>query len=125
MLLTGLSLVLFNKTEMPRPMHALKQSHLRSFVMVAEMGSITAAAKRLHRSPSAVSMTVTNLESQFGRPLLESDGKSRLTLYGQYLFEVSSEQLKRFDRVVDSVQAYARNDFGRVDIAAVPSFATH
>ena len=106
-------------------MRNFKQSHLRSFVKVAELGSITVAAQHLHRSPSAVSMTVANLESQLGRRLFESDGKARLTPFGQYVYEVSIEQLKRYDYLVSGIQAYAKNDFGRVDIAAVPSFATH
>lgn len=102
----------------------IKQEHLRCFVAVAELGSISAAAKRLYRSPSAISMTTSNLEAQFERPLFEADGKSRLTPFGAYVFEVASEQLKRFDRSVLNIEAYANNDFGRVDIAAVPSFAT-
>ena len=102
----------------------IKQEHLRCFVAVAELGSISAAAKRLFRSPSAISMTTTNLENEFGHPLFESDGKSRLTPFGAYVFEVASEQIKRYDNSIASMHAYARNGFGRVDIAAVPSFAT-
>lgn len=99
--------------------------HLRCFAMVAETGSITTAAKRLYRSPSAISMTLSNLEAEIGRPLFESEGKSRLTPFGSYVFDIASEQISRFDRAVDSIQAYAHNDYGRVDIATVPSFATH
>lgn len=102
----------------------IKQEHLRCFVAVAELGSISAAAKRLFRSPSAISMTTTNLENEFDRPLFESDSKSRLTPFGAYVFEVASTQIKRYDNAVESIHAYARNGFGRVDIAAVPSFAT-
>jgi DNA-binding transcriptional LysR family regulator len=102
----------------------IKQEHLRCFVAVAELGSISAAAKRLFRSPSAVSMTTTNLENKFGHPLFESDSKSKLTPFGTYVFEVASEQIKRYDVSIASMHAYARNGFGRVDIAAVPSFAT-
>jgi DNA-binding transcriptional LysR family regulator len=102
----------------------IKQEHLRCFVAVAELGSISAAEKRLFRSPSAVSMTTTNLENKFGHPLFESDSKSKLTPFGTYVFEVASEQIKRYDVSIASMHAYARNGFGRVDIAAVPSFAT-
>lgn len=105
-------------------MRACKQSHLRCFVTVAEMGSISAAAVRLHRTASAVSMTVTGLEAQLGRPLFEAGSKNRLTPFGAYVFETSSEQLKQFERGMKSIEAYARNDFGRVDIAVVPSVAT-
>ena len=103
----------------------LKLTHLRCFSMVAETGSISAAAKRLHRSPSAISMTLSNLEAEFGRNLFESEGKSRLTPFGDYVLSIARDQLNRFDRAMDSIQAYANNGFGRVDIATVPSFAMH
>jgi DNA-binding transcriptional LysR family regulator len=102
----------------------IKQEHLRCFVAVAELGSISAAAKQLFRSPSAISMTTTNLENAFGHPLFESDSKSRLTPFGTYVFEIASEQIKRYDISIAGMHAYARNGFGRVDIAAVPSFAS-
>lgn len=104
-------------------MRSCKQSHLRCFVMVADLGSISAAAERLHRTPSAISMTITNLEAQFGRPLFEAGSKSRLTPFGAYVQEIAGEQIKQFERSMKSIEAYSRNDFGRVDIAAVPSFA--
>ncbi|MCP4331142.1 MAG: LysR family transcriptional regulator [Gammaproteobacteria bacterium] len=105
-------------------MRTCKQSHLRCFVTVAELGSISAAAARLHRTPSAISMTVTGLEAQLGRPLFEAGSKTRLTPFGAYVFETAREQLKQFNLSMENIQAYARNDFGRVVIAAVPSFAT-
>jgi DNA-binding transcriptional LysR family regulator len=115
--------IILNKTE-TEEMRTCKQSHLRCFVTVAETGSISAAAARLHRTPSAISMTISGLEAQFGRPLFEAGSKNRLTPFGAYVFETSREQLKQFTRSMESIEAYARNDFGRVDIAAVPSIAT-
>jgi len=91
---------------------------------VAELGSISAAAAQLHRTPSAVSMTVTSLETQLGRSLFEPGSKTRLTPFGAYVFESAREQIRQFDRSMESIRAYARNDIGRVDIAVVPSFAT-
>jgi len=105
-------------------MNNLKLAHLRCFVEVAESGSVTQAAKKLHRSISAVSMTVCNLENQLGQVLFESDGKSKLTPFGQYVFEVGKEQVRRFDNSVAGIEAYAENSIGRVEIAAVPSYAT-
>lgn len=106
-------------------MRPCKQSHLRCFVAAAELGSISAAAKRLHRTPSAISMTITQLEAQLERPLFETGNKSRLTPFGAYVLQTAAAQLKQFDRGMESIRAYARNEIGRVDIAAVPSFATH
>ena len=104
-------------------MRTLKLTYLRSFVAVADVGSVTGAAKRLHRSASAVSMTVSNLEDQIGLALFEREGKSKLTPFGQYVYEVAKEQLIRFDNAMAGITAYANNDIGRVDIAAVPSYA--
>ena len=75
-------------------MAAYKHSHIRCFVTVAELGSVSAAAERLHRTPAAISMTLSNLEAQFGRALFESGGKSRLTPFGAYVFETARDQLK-------------------------------
>ena len=104
-------------------MTTLKESHLRCFVTVAGLGSITAAARKLHRSPSAVSMMISTFEDQLGRPLFEPESKTRLTPFGEYVREAAGEQLQRFDRVADSIAAYARNEVGKIDIASVPSFA--
>jgi len=97
---------------------------LRCFVVTAELGSVSAAAAQLHRTPSAISMTLSNLEDQLGRPLFEAGSKHRLTPFGAYVLESAGEQLRQFDRSMRNIEAYAHNDFGRVDIAAVPSFAT-
>ncbi len=105
-------------------MRNLKQTHLRCFAAVAELGSVTGAARQLHRSASAVSMTVTNLENQLGQALFEPETKSRLTPFGHYVYMVATEQLGRFDHAIAGIAAYARNDIGRVDIAAMPSYAS-
>ena len=106
-------------------MRAYKQSHLRCFVSVAESGSVSAAAKRLHRTPSAISMMLSQLESLLEKPLFEPGSKARLTPFGAYVFDLAREQLQHFERSMESIRAYARNEIGRIDIAAVPSFAAH
>ncbi len=42
---------------------------LRTFVMVAECGTISTAAKRLARSQAAVSETISELEAALGLPI--------------------------------------------------------
>lgn len=69
-------------------------------------------------------MTLSGLEAQFERALFEPGSKTRLTPFGAYVFEIAREQLRQFERGMESIEAYARNAIGRVDIAAVPSFAT-
>jgi DNA-binding transcriptional LysR family regulator len=54
-------------------------SLLRSFVAVAETGSMTTAAKQLHLTQAAVSQQIKRLEELFDRPLFEREQR-RLTL---------------------------------------------
>jgi len=51
-------------------MHDLQLDWLRAFVTVVDAGSLAAAAPRVHRSPSAVSMQLLKLEQAVGRTVL-------------------------------------------------------
>ncbi len=46
--------------------------HLRAFAAVAQTGSVTRAAERVHLSQSAVTQAITSLEKAFGGPLFEN-----------------------------------------------------
>ncbi len=104
-------------------MDRIKQSHLRVFAAVAALGGVTLAARKLNRSPSAVSMTLSQLEAELGQALFEPEGRSRLTPFGRYVHAVTRHEIDRYDRSIEGIRAVARNELGRVDIAAVPSFA--
>lgn len=67
------------------PRFTLKQ--LRVFVAIVRLGSITAAAKQLFMSQSAVSMALADLERALGKPLFERFHKTlRLNPIGEALF---------------------------------------
>lgn len=51
-------------------MHDLQLDWLRAFVAVVDAGTLSAAAPRIHRSQSAVSMQLLKLEEAVGRPVL-------------------------------------------------------
>lgn len=78
---------------------------LRTFVAIADSGSFTAAASRVHRTQSAVSMQVKRLEETLGRALFEREGRSvALTPHGEILLDharrilrVHQEALAAFD----------------------------
>lgn len=74
---------------------------LRAFVAVAENGSLSAAARRLHVSQSAVSQTVQSLERQLGVRLLERDRTgARPTDAGKILLREAKSLLDQHDRAV-------------------------
>lgn len=95
---------------------------LRTFVAIAETGSFRAAAKRVFRTPSAVSMQIKKLEETLGRPLFLRDGR-QVTMtadgeillgYGRRMLKLNDEAVGRF--VVPSVEGCVRlgapDDFG-------------
>ena len=102
-----------------------KLSLLRVFVAVAETGNIQDAADRVGRSPSAVSMALKQLEGRVGGALFESDRKNHLTELGMYLLDIARGQLTSHDRAMASVRAFAKGELGRVELACVPSVASH
>ncbi|MEW5421847.1 LysR family transcriptional regulator [Amorphus sp. 3PC139-8] len=102
---------------------ALTLGQLRVFVEVADLGNIKDAAEKIGRTPSAVSMSLKQLEDELGGALFESDRKTRLTSLGEYVLIVARAEVRGFDRSVSSIQAYARNEIGRLEVACVPSVA--
>lgn len=96
---------------------------LRVFVHVAECGNIRDAAARLYRTPSAVSMTLKQLEQDLGAPLFETDRKSRLTTLGDKVFAIAKEMLREHDRALERIDAAATGRQGRLQLASVPSVA--
>lgn len=98
-------------------------SALRVFKVVADLGSITEAAERLGRTPSTVSMALKTLEEDLGVKLFQSERKNRLTPTGQFVRDRANDILTQYERAVSSIEAFARNRTGRVDLACVPSVA--
>jgi DNA-binding transcriptional LysR family regulator len=59
---------------------------LHAFVAIAESGSFTEAARRVHRTQSAVSMQIRRLEDLLGRPVFVREGRTvRLNADGELL----------------------------------------
>ena len=87
-------------------MHApLDLDQLQTLVMIADTGSFTRAAERVHRTQSAVSMQMRRLEERIGKPLFEKDGRGnrltdegeRLLSYARRMVHLSRETLAAFD----------------------------
>ncbi|MBB4304733.1 DNA-binding transcriptional LysR family regulator [Rhodobium orientis] len=103
----------------------IKLEALRAFVTVAEAGNIRDAAKKLCRTPSAVSMTLKQLEEEVGGPLFETDRKNSLTALGAFMLETGAMQVDSYDRAIERVHAFAENRIGRLTLASVPSVAAN
>ena len=103
----------------------IKLEALRVFVVVAEAGNIKDAADSIGRTPSAVSMTLKQLEDELGGPLFQTDRKNSLTALGSILFDTAYQQIRSFDRGIGTVRAFAKSRIGSLTIASVPSVAAH
>lgn len=79
---------------MHHPLPILDLDILRTFVMIAETGSFSAAANAVFRTPSAVSMQIKKLEETLGATLLERDARSvSLTSDGEMLLGYARRML--------------------------------
>jgi molybdate transport repressor ModE-like protein len=81
---------------------------LRAFTAVAEEGSLSAAARRLHLSQSALSQTIQSLERQLGTQLLvRSSTGVTTTQAGAMLLREGRALIAQHDRVVAAVAGEA------------------
>lgn len=105
----------FKISELPE----LFELHL--FLALYETRTVKAAAERLHRSPSAVSMRLKGLEAKLGRTLFERTGRQlQPTADGELLASYSHEILAK---VCDTKEAFQRCGSTRVEIGAMDSTA--
>lgn len=83
----------------------LDLDQLQTFIAIADIGSFTRAADKVHRTQSAVSMQMRRLEERIGKPLFEKDGRGnrlteegeRLLSYARRLIQLNRETLAAFD----------------------------
>ncbi len=102
----------------------IKQEHLKVFVTVAESGSISGAGERLGRTASAVSMTLSQIESQIGEKLFEGERKNRLTPIGHSILGHARRAVEEHQRALINIQHLSSGNEGQIRIAVVPTVAT-
>lgn len=96
---------------------------LRAFVTVVEEGALSAAARRLHVSQSALSQTMRSLERQLGVQLLERNHTGvRPTDSGQALLRGARALLAHHDDVVSNVAAPSASLLGRIRVGVPLEF---
>lgn len=97
---------------------------LRTFIVIVQTGSLTAAARTLHRTQSATSMQMQRLEEQLGCTLLnrrKREGTS-LTADGEWLLPRARQLLALNDDVL--AEKRRAPVVGLVRIGAVEHYAT-
>lgn len=73
-------------------MPQLDSDHLRTFLAIAEAGSVTGGALRIHRSQSATSLQIRQLEAVVGKLLFRRHGRGViLTEAGEQLLPVARQ----------------------------------
>src|ERR1700761_585435 len=91
--------------------------HLRYFRAVAALGSMTAAARRLYVSQSAISEQIRDLEHELGCTLLDRSGrKLQLTPQGQVFLEEARRTLEAAQRAIDVTRKAAHGEVGTLTI---------
>jgi DNA-binding transcriptional LysR family regulator len=80
----------------------LDLDQLQSFCAIADCGSFTEAARRVHKTQSAVSMQIKRLEERLGQELFLRDGRSVvLTSEGEALYSRARRMLRINAEIVD------------------------
>lgn len=96
---------------------------LRSFVIVAETGSMTRAGERLRRSQSAISLQIKRLEDVLDVTLIERGGRVlRPTAPGERLLSHARQLLALNDAIIDELAEPALE--GTVRLGTPEDFAT-
>ncbi len=103
----------------------IKIEHMKQFLAVCEFNSLSEAAKSLHRSPSAISMTLKHIEEFLGKPLFEGERKQKLTPLGKHMKKCATRAVAEHQRALDEIVSFSKGESGCVKVSAVPSVATH
>ena len=112
-------------------MHGIMQSscmidaRLRVLQVLADRGTLTAAADDLGYTPSAVSAQLRALSRDVGAPLVEREGRGlRLTAAGRTLLERSDELFARWGAIHADVLAAGGGGLGRLRLAGFSTAAS-
>jgi LysR family transcriptional regulator, regulator for metE and metH len=95
----------------------LERSHLKIVREVDRQGSLTAAARQLHLTQSALSHAMRKLERALGADIWQREGRSlRLTLAGRRLLSVANRVLPQLENADTELRQLARGTRGSLRI---------
>ncbi|HTI83529.1 MAG TPA: LysR family transcriptional regulator [Acetobacteraceae bacterium] len=100
---------------------------VETFLAIAELGSFTGAARRLHRSQPAISRRLEIVEHELGAPLFERlRGRARLTEAGRIFLPHAESALASLRDGRDAVRGLQAGIEGEISLALVGTLAdTH
>lgn len=97
---------------------------LRYFLVVAQLGSVSAAAAQLHVAASAISRQLTKLEAALGLALFERKHRGlALTPAGSELATRLRSTAEEVDRLIAQVQGVAQQSSPQIRVACTEGFA--
>ncbi|MEX3812326.1 LysR family transcriptional regulator [Paraburkholderia sp. BR13439] len=97
---------------------------IRAFIAVAQTGSFTRAAARLHLSQPALTVQIRRLEETVGLRLFDRNSRNvALTPTGRELLPVLQKSLHDMEHVLRDARSLGEGASGTVRIACLPTFA--
>jgi DNA-binding transcriptional LysR family regulator len=107
-------------------MRSLNLDQLRALMQVVELGSFSAAARRLNLSQPAISLQIKELEERCGVSLIERIGKRmRPTAAGRELIAYAERIGSEADRALAAMKRHRNDHVGRVHLGAGPTAAAY
>jgi DNA-binding transcriptional LysR family regulator len=103
-------------------MRSLNLDQLRALATVIELGSFSAAARRLNLTQPAISLQIRELEERVGVRLIERLGKTaRATAAGLEMLNHAEILLAGADRALAAMRSYSGGQAGRVHVGTGPT----
>ncbi len=98
---------------------------LRAFIAIAESGTFTAGAVRVHITQAAISMQIRQLETELGaRLFVRAPRKVMLTEAGEQLLQRARHILRDHDAALDEIAELAGAERGRLRIGSASAMVT-
>jgi len=98
---------------------------LRAFIAIAELGTFTAGALRVHVTQAAISMQIRQLENELGaRLFIRAPRRVMLTEAGEQLLQRARHILREHDAAIEEMAELAGAERGRLRIGSASAMVT-
>ncbi|WAH58032.1 LysR family transcriptional regulator [Pseudomonas silvicola] len=103
-----------------------RSDELQVFISVIECGSISAAAEQVGQTPSAISRTLSRLETKLDTTLINrTTRRMDLTEEGKYFFERAKQILQQMEELEERLALRQQTPSGRLRVNAAAPFMLH